>query len=737
MNNHAPEEPLDTAQRATPPTPNSFRADIEGLRAIAVLLVVVYHAEIGPFHGGLVGVDVFFVVSGFLITSLLLREQEQTGRISLGNFWARRVRRLLPASLLVVVATLIAARSMLSPILLEGLGRDALAAVGFVINIVFGYRANDYLAGQMADVAPSALLHFWSLAVEEQFYLVWPLIVWGLTRFALRARTIAAVVGALGVASLVACLVLTQSSPVWAFYLLPTRAWELLAGAALALAGARLAAIPQAARSAIGWTGIAGIVVASLVISDTTSFPGYAALLPVIATAAVIAAGAAPSALAPGRLLGMRPLQWIGARSYAIYLWHWPALILSEAKWGPLDAPERTVVMTVAVLLAVLAHALVENPVRHSRYLGARARRSYALGVALVGIGLAASAITISADTEITGSGSAVAPTLVPVSSATPSTAVPATTEPDTPGSSDPGLPPEPTTTTPEPTLEELLARIEPLVADAVRTDAVPSNLVPPLSRNSAELPTPYTDDCLGDSDETEAGDCAYGKIDSTTSIAIVGDSHSAQWQPALASIAERRGWKLRFYAKRRCGAVAYRSAYNPKALNDECDTWRNNVIEELTQDPAQVVILTALRYPILDGLTTRRSAQWRSGFETVLDRLAATGSRLVLLGDPPLPPDWPGACLADHLKSATRCTIDRSDGEPDGLVQAEQAAAESTGATYVRTGDWFCSGDRCAVIIGNINVYRDPNHISIPAAMFFIPLLEAVLGPQVALARD
>ncbi|MEY4373292.1 MAG: hypothetical protein RL219_2061, partial [Actinomycetota bacterium] len=147
MNNHAPEEPLDTAKRATPPTPNSFRADIEGLRAIAVLLVVVYHAEIGPFHGGLVGVDVFFVVSGFLITSLLLREQEQTGRISLGNFWARRVRRLLPASLLVVVATLIAARSMLSPILLDGLGRDALAAVGFVINIVFGYRANDYLAG--------------------------------------------------------------------------------------------------------------------------------------------------------------------------------------------------------------------------------------------------------------------------------------------------------------------------------------------------------------------------------------------------------------------------------------------------------------------------------------------------------------------------------------------------------------------------------------------------------------
>jgi hypothetical protein len=478
-------------------------------------------------------------------------------------------------------------------------------------------------------------------------------------------------------------------------------------------------------------------VVASLVISDTTSFPGYAALLPVLATAAVIAAGAAPSALAPGRLLGMRPLQWIGARSYAIYLWHWPALILSEAKWGPLDAPERTVVMMVAVLLAVLAHALVENPVRHSRYLGARARRSYALGVALVGIGLAASAITISADTEITGSGSAVAPTLVPVSSATPSTAVPATTEPDTPGSSDPGLPPEPTTTTPEPTLEELLARIEPLVADAVRTDAVPSNLVPPLSRNSAELPTPYLDDCLGNSGETEAGDCFYGGSDSATSIAIIGDSHAAQWQPALASIAERRGWKLRFYAKRLCGASAYRPTSNRTRINRECEAWRKNVVDALTREPVDVVVLTSLRYPIVDGLSQERSDAWRVGFSSTLTQLAATGARLVLLGDPPLPPGWPGACLADHLKSATRCTINRRDREPDSLVQAERAAAESAGATYVRTGDWFCSGNRCAVIIGNINVYRDPNHISIPAAMFFIPLLEAVLAPQVALARD
>ena len=270
-----------------------FRADIEGLRAIAVILVILYHFEIGPFEGGLVGVDVFFVLSGFLITSLLVREMQRTDHISLANFWARRMRRLLPASAFVVIATLVAGRALLSPIELRSLGHDALAASTFVINIVFGRRASDYLGAQAAESSPSALLHFWSLAVEEQFYVVWPLVVFSLRRAHDRMRALGVAVGGLLVVSLVACLFYTDRAPVWAFYLLPTRAWELLVGAGLALIGARVVRIPEQVRAVMGWGGLAGIVIAALLIEETTPFPGVAALLPVLATAAVVAAGGA------------------------------------------------------------------------------------------------------------------------------------------------------------------------------------------------------------------------------------------------------------------------------------------------------------------------------------------------------------------------------------------------------------------------------------------------------------
>ena len=260
---------------------------IEGLRAIAVLLVILYHFKLGPFDGGLVGVDVFFVLSGFLITSLLVREVQRTDNLALANFWARRMRRLLPASALVIVSTLLAGRALLSPIELRNLGHDTLAASTFVINIVFGRRANDYLGAQAAEASPSALLHFWSLALEEQFYVVWPVALLLASRARDRWRAITGVVIGLGVISLVASLYYTKNSPIWAFYLLPTRAWELLAGAALALFGARVVRVPAQWRAPISWAGIAGIVLASLVIDDHTSFPGFAALLPVLSTVAV------------------------------------------------------------------------------------------------------------------------------------------------------------------------------------------------------------------------------------------------------------------------------------------------------------------------------------------------------------------------------------------------------------------------------------------------------------------
>ena len=273
--------------------PIGFRPDIEGLRAIAVALVVLFHADIGPFGGGFIGVDVFFVVSGFLITSLLLGEVSRTGTVALPNFWARRARRLLPASCLVIVATLIAAQWLYDPLLLGDLARDAVAACGFFINYVFAWREANGDGGYFdADIAKSPLLHFWSLAVEEQFYLLWPLLIWTLARFARRLRhELTIVILGLWVLSAAACVLLTDTNTPWAFYSLPSRAWELLTGALLAISIASLRNLPRRIVVPMEIAGLLLVIVAAIVYDAGTTFPGYAAAAPVFGTALVIAAG--------------------------------------------------------------------------------------------------------------------------------------------------------------------------------------------------------------------------------------------------------------------------------------------------------------------------------------------------------------------------------------------------------------------------------------------------------------
>ena len=273
---------------------DEFRPDVEGLRAVAVVAVVLFHLRLGAFRGGYVGVDVFFVLSGFLITRLLLKELASTGTLSLSGFWARRARRLLPASILVLTATVLAGAVMLSPLAQRTLGVDAMASGAFVVNFVFANRLGDYFAEQLAAAHPSPLLHYWSLAVEEQFYLLWPLVLFALTRRPRRyRRLVVATIVTLGAMSLVAAVWLTDNRPTWAFYLLPARMVELLAGAALAAAGPAFGVVPPKFRAALGWFGLLGITVAVMTYDTSTAFPGTAAMLPVLSTVLVIVAGGA------------------------------------------------------------------------------------------------------------------------------------------------------------------------------------------------------------------------------------------------------------------------------------------------------------------------------------------------------------------------------------------------------------------------------------------------------------
>jgi peptidoglycan/LPS O-acetylase OafA/YrhL len=339
------------------------RPDIEGLRAVAVLLVVIYHCGVPFLTGGYVGVDVFFVISGFLITSLLLRELASTGRISITGFYARRIRRLSPAALLVTAVTVVAAYHVLPPLRAPQVALDGLASTLYGLNYRLAAVGIDYLR---SDAAPSPLQHFWSLAVEEQFYLVWPLLL----ILAVRGRRLA--LSTVVVASLAVSVWQTTANPTWAYFGLHTRAWELGAGALVAVFGGRLPRMFSAA-------GLGAIGLAAVVFTDRTAFPGYAALLPVAGTVVVL--------LARSRMLTAKPLQVLGRLSYPWYLWHWPFLAL-----GPAGGPATRLLLAGAALgAAALTYVLVENPVRRLRM---PARRTIGCGLAVTV--LAASAYLVA-----------------------------------------------------------------------------------------------------------------------------------------------------------------------------------------------------------------------------------------------------------------------------------------------------------------------------------------------------
>ncbi|MDT5067611.1 MAG: hypothetical protein QOK02_3766 [Mycobacterium sp.] len=363
-----------------------FRPDIEGLRAVAVGLVLLYHGFNVPVTGGFVGVDVFFVISGFLITSLLLREHSKTGRVSIFDFYARRVRRILPASALVVVATVLAANHFLGFIAGNSVATDAKWTAVFAANIHFALIGTDYLGSQLP---PSPLQHMWSLGVEEQFYLVWPALFLLLVVIIRGARHRTALAGALvivGGASLAWSVIETMSNGTWAYFSPFTRAWELALGALVAVLTPTIARLkPVWASEVLGLFGVIGIVISGLMLTSSMPYPGSAVALPVVSTALVITAGCANTKTVVARVLSVRPMQWLGARSYSLYLWHWPILIIAAQYAGhDLSVWQNAGLLLLAVFASALTYRLVENPVRRARVLISRTGLSLAVGALLI-----------------------------------------------------------------------------------------------------------------------------------------------------------------------------------------------------------------------------------------------------------------------------------------------------------------------------------------------------------------
>ncbi len=641
------------------------------------MLVVLYHAGLSWLPGGYIGVDVFFVISGFLITGLLLREVQATGRVRLGQFWARRLRRLLPASALVLVVTLLAARLLLPPLTVPGVAQDGRFTALYVANLWFAFSSVDYLA----DPSPSPLLHYWSLAVEEQFYLLWPLLILLAARATSRWRhALPWTFGLVAAGSLALSIALTGPFQPIAFFSLPTRAWELAAGGLLSFALQRDAGLGTrtglwASRSGwVGWLGLALIVGTALTYTDATRFPGWAATLPVGGTVLVLAAGvtgasglghpggplAAGSPGGPARLLALRPLQRVGDWSYSLYLWHWPLLVIPAAdRIVPLPGWVRTLRVAAAVALAALTHRHVEERFRQAPRLAGRVR-TYAAG-ALVTAAVVMVALVVAPLPRL-----------------------------------DAGRP-----------AASLALPVAPNAVDAF----VPVNLQPSLAAVGADLPATYADGCHVGYGGTESGRCLYGVEASATRVVLMGDSHAAQWFPAVERLASSRGWQLLNLTKSACPtADVVVDQLKLHRRYTECEQWRDASLRRIAEQPPSLVILANhqgnARQPSV-GLT-----RWGEGLAAFAGRLTPL-TDVVILGDTPEFARNVPTCLSAHLQDAAACSQPRTEVVPRRLQDVERAAARSVGASYVDASQLVCPGAVCPTTYGDVLLYRDRHHLT------------------------
>jgi peptidoglycan/LPS O-acetylase OafA/YrhL len=365
-----------TQSRVTQTPSMGFRPDIEGMRGIAVLLVVMFHCGVPGFGGGFIGVDVFFALSGYLITGLILTEIARTGTLGFRNFYARRARRLLPASGLMVLGTLLLSVLVYSPLEVARFAKWASYTSLYISNFAFMRDASNYFA---SDVATNPFLHTWSLAVEEQFYLVWPALIVTALWVLKSRRRFATLLILLSSISLVLCVWLTHHRQPWAFFSLPVRAWEFGFGGLACMVSARELRMHPLWMKAFGWAGLLAVLAGGYFYSSQTRFPGIAALLPVAGTLATLVAGTAGISSALSVLLGNRILQFFGRLSYSWYLWHWPILLMTSVRFPGVTWHGKLLAAAVALLLAQITFLVLEKPIRLSSFLIARPALSLGL----------------------------------------------------------------------------------------------------------------------------------------------------------------------------------------------------------------------------------------------------------------------------------------------------------------------------------------------------------------------
>jgi peptidoglycan/LPS O-acetylase OafA/YrhL len=649
-----------------------YRPDVQGLRALAVTMVVIYHLYPSTLPGGFVGVDVFFVISGYLITGHLWREYQRTGRVRLLDFWGRRARRLLPAAALVLAVTWLVARVVLPSSQLANTAEQIRASALYYQNWLLAHDAVDYLT---SGEAATPVQHFWSLSVEEQFYLVWPLLFLlaaVVTRHRRGGRVVVGLMVVLVAASFAYSVYDTRVNPSAAYFVTPTRMWELGMGGLLAMLPERAAPeLPRPARfgwkGGIGWAGLILVLASPFALRGTTAFPGALALLPVAGAVLLIAGGPEHG---PSRLLSVRPLVFLGGISYSLYLWHWPVIDLWNAYQG--KAPgilSGAVIIVVSVVLAWLTKVLVEDPVRLSAKLSGHSWRSLSTALA-----------------------AALPVTLVTVYIA----AIPGQFD----GRLGPGYPGAAALVT-----KTLSVRAEPVL--------------PPPADAHAGVPKYWQQGCLVDQQVTTPKECVYGDTTNPTlTVALVGDSIAGNWFPALQTIALRYHWRLVTDMHAVCTFTAtWLVEVGASGPYTACHQWGVSVLHNLLTSIHPNVVITS-ELADLGSLTNRQVGQKAyadiaAGMANYWTQLEDHGISVVPIEETPtlnfIPPD----CVAKYGASSSQC-----EEAPAKAIKSDPPTVQATRlmdgkVKLIDMNKFVCDPTECPSVVGNVLVYFDAHHLT------------------------
>jgi peptidoglycan/LPS O-acetylase OafA/YrhL len=616
-----------------------FRSDIEGLRALAVGLVIASHAGLPFLRGGFVGVDIFFVLSGFLITSLLMQEISSSGTVNFARFYARRARRLLPAAITMAVVVCGVEAIVMSPLAQFNLLKAALATVLYSSNLYFAHLQLQYFSQPSAT---NPLLHTWSLAVEEQFYLVWPVLLLLLAQAIKSVRGRITALAAILLASFVLCVWLTATNSTLAFFETPARIWEFGAGGLLVFVPQRWLGEHRQLWSWLGGIGLLALTTGAEYI-HASMFPGFVAAIPVVATLLLLLAGVgAPDSAAP-RLLSTRPAQVMGRLSYSLYLWHWPALVIGQQLIPNNSVAIRLGLIAVAGLLAAVTYVAIENPIRFQPVL--IARPGLTLGLAVLGAIVCVGAM------------------------------------------------------------------------GAWRGILFRSRQFQKYDRVVRDIPAVYRKGCDSGRADAHPALCFFGEISQPKStVVLFGDSHAAQWFPALEEIAEAQHWRLATIIKPGCTPLSIREDVTPR-MEQVCEEWRREAIGDIEElHPDLVILASVSRHPGADGNMMTDSRVWEQGARDTFAALAKQHVKIRLIRDTPYANfDVPGCLAQAEWDGRTQCPAPLSAValNPDIFAAETRAAQDFGDVKVVDLSDRMCGPNRCYLEAGGQIIYRDGDHLT------------------------